>query len=69
MYHEIRHKLYYTGNTIIKNKTVYIKGTHDTKNFGDLLCKVSINLSTCNINMSILTSIHINKYLVVNKCL
>jgi len=44
---------------------------HDTleaKYFGDLCCKISINVSTCNINMSILAGIHINKYLVVHEC-
>jgi len=35
--------------------------------FGDICCKISINVSTCNINMSILASIQINKYLVVHE--
>ena len=38
------------------------------KYFGDLCYKLSINVSTCNINMSILASIHINMYLVVHEC-
>jgi len=46
-----------------------MNGTLETKYFGDLYCKISINLSTCNINMSFLASIHINKLLVVHECL
>ena len=72
MYHEPRHDLYYTGNTIITElKSIYINSTLKTKYFGDLCCKISINVitGTCNINMSILASIHINKYLEVNECL
>jgi len=30
-----------------------------------LCCKISIKISTCNVNISILASIHINKYLVL----
>ena len=37
-----------------------MNGTLETKYFGLLRCKISINVSTCNI----LASIHINKYLV-----
>jgi len=49
MYHEPRQELYYTGNTI----------TRETKYLGDLCCKISINVSTCNISIFILSSIHI----------
>jgi len=63
MYHELRHEQNYTGNTIIIEFKQYINGTRDTKYFGDLCCIISINVSTCNINMSILTSIHIKKVL------
>ena len=46
-----------------------MNGTLEAKYLGDLCCKISINVCTCNINMSILASIHINKYLVVHACL
>ena len=48
-----------------------MNGTLEAKYFGDLCCKISINVSTCkcNINISIQAVIHINKYLVVHECL
>ena len=46
----------------------FINGKLKAKYFGNLCCKLSINVSTCNINMSILhvANIHINLYLVVH---
>ena len=68
MYHAPRHKLYYTDNTIIiELKSIY--ATLETKYFGDVCCKTSINVSTCNINMSILTSIHIISTWYLHDCL
>ena len=70
MYHEPRHKLYYTGTTVIVLRIKqYINDTLETKYLGDLCWKIFINLSTRNVNMSILASIQINKYLVVHECL
>jgi len=71
MYHEPRHEHYYTGNTVIfrflESSIIkqYINGTLVTKYFGDLCCKISINVSTSNVNMPI----DINMYLVVHECL
>ena len=51
--------IYYTGNTIIiELNSIIMKGTLEAKYFGDLCCKISINVSTCNINMSILAYSH-----------
>ena len=68
-YHEPRHDLYYTVNTTIIELNSILNGTRETKYFGDLCCKIFINVSICNINTSNLTSIHIHKYLVVHECL
>ena len=72
MYHEPRYELYILHWLYYHNRTKqYMNGTLKANYFGDLCCKISINVSTCNINMSILAtcSIHINKYLVVHECL
>ena len=50
MYHEPRHELYYTGNTIIIELKQYINATRETRYFGDLCCKISKHVSTGNIN-------------------
>jgi len=56
-----KHCIYFTDNTIIiELNSIIMNGTLETKYFGLLRCKISINVSTCNI----LASIHINKYLV-----
>jgi len=46
---------------------LYTNDTVETKYFGDLCCKISKTLCTCNINMSIPASIHIKKSSVVRR--
>ena len=60
MYHELGLELYYTGNIIIIELNSIINGTRETKYFGDLCCKILINVNTCDINMFILADIIIN---------
>jgi len=70
MYYKPIYELYILQGYYYHNRVKqFMNGTLKAKYFGDLCCKISINVSTCNINMSILASIHINKYLVVHKCL
>jgi len=69
MYHELRHELYYTDTTIIMELNSILMAHLRPKKLGYLCCKISMNVSTCNINITILHSIHIYKYLVVHKCL
>jgi len=66
MYHEPRHQLDYTGNTVIVElNSIYMARLKQNT----LCCKISIEIRTCNVNISILASIHINKYLVLHECL
>jgi len=58
MYHEPRHALEFTCNTVIVELNSIQMATLKQST---ICCKISIKVSTCNVNMSILASIHINK--------